>query len=329
MQILRESLESLEIGTASSFGELTSFPLLGGAERRPDYATLDEAIEQGWLEVREVSAGGSVPELTVANKGDRAVFMLDGEELIGAKQNRVLNLTILAPAGKTLVIPVSCVEQGRWARQSPVMSTSRDTLYAKARLAKMASVSRSYGRRGQAVSDQSALWHAIADKAAGLGVASPTGAMSDIFREHNRRVSDYEHAFQAVEGQCGAIFAIGGRLVGLELFEHPDVLRRMLRKIVRSYALDAIQAAESESMPTVEAAAAFTDEVAQGRIESFPAVGLGEDIRISGPQVTGAALVADDRVVHLCAFRTDDGPQDDGSRSSRQARILRASDRRR
>jgi hypothetical protein len=31
----------------------------------------------------------------VLNKGNRPVLMLDGEELIGAKQNRIVNLSIL------------------------------------------------------------------------------------------------------------------------------------------------------------------------------------------------------------------------------------------
>jgi hypothetical protein len=328
MQIVRESLTRLEVGPPTTFANLTLYPLIGGGEHAPDYATLDEAIQQGWVEVREVSASGSVPELTVANKGDRAVFMMDGEELIGAKQNRVLNLTILAPAGKTIVVPVSCVEQGRWASRSVGMATSPDTLYSKARLEQVAAVSKSYSRSGRPISDQGAIWEEIASKAMDLSVNSPTGAMRDIYEQHRRRVGDYARAFEAVDGQCGAMFAIGDRLVGFELFEHPDVLRKMLRKIVRSYALDAIQARESDSTPTTKAAEAFLAEVADGRIESFPAVGLGEDARISGRRVTGAALVADDRVVHLCAFRTNGGQEDD-PRAGRFGRIMRASLRRR
>jgi hypothetical protein len=176
------------------------------------------------------------------------------------------------------------------------------------------------------------LWRAIADKASKLDVRSPTGAMRDIYEQHGRRVGDYERAFEAVEGQLGAVFAIGDRIVGLELFEHSDVLRKMLRKIVRSYALDAIESGKSDTVPAAEKAREFVTEVGEGRIEVFPAVGLGEDARVLGRRVNGAALVTDDRVVHLCAFRTDGRSaesEEEDADAERYGRILRASLRRR
>ena len=36
----------------------------------------------------------------------------------------------------------------------------------------------------------------------------------------------------------------------------------------------------------------------------FPAIGQGQDLRLTGAALTGAALAADDRVVHLSAFAT-------------------------
>ncbi len=326
MKIVVDALERLEVGSPSSFANLTLFPLLGEAGCRPEYATLDEAIEEGWFEVSEVSRAGSVPELKAVNRGDRAVFMMDGEELIGTKQNRVLNLTILVPSGKTLVVPVSCVEQGRWSSRSPAMAASGDALYSKALLAKVMSVSRSYKHQRRPMSDQSALWNELACAAQDLKVSSPTRAMSDMYAKHSRHVGDYERAFTAADGQSGAMFAIGDRLVGLELFEHPETLRKMLRKVVRSYALDAIQAGESSEVPSAKAAREFLTELADGRAETFPAVGLGQDVRITGNRLTGAALVVDDRVVHLCAFRTDTEQREDPR--SRGGRIASATLRR-
>jgi transposase len=50
--------------------------------------------------VQEVSEGGSVPDLLVENSGDTRVLFLEGEELVGAKQNRILNTSVdAAPDG--------------------------------------------------------------------------------------------------------------------------------------------------------------------------------------------------------------------------------------
>ena len=106
----------LSIGLPQTRGGLTVFPIcLRTPLPASDYALLDEALADGSATVTEVSDSGSVPELLLRNGGGKPVLLLDGEELVGAKQNRVLNLTILAPAGKDLRIPVSCVEAGRWS----------------------------------------------------------------------------------------------------------------------------------------------------------------------------------------------------------------------
>ena len=54
-----------------------------------------------------------------------SLLMLDGEELVGAKKNRVLNVTVLIAAQSDTVIPVSCVEQGRWSYWSQEFGSAR------------------------------------------------------------------------------------------------------------------------------------------------------------------------------------------------------------
>src|SRR5690242_13337551 len=106
----------LRIGPPLRHGALTVFPLLGGGAHPVDYLLSDEAMEAGTVTVEEASREGSVPDLLVRNKGDRRALFLEGEELRGAKQNRILNTSVLVPAHAKLPIPVSCVEQGRWRR---------------------------------------------------------------------------------------------------------------------------------------------------------------------------------------------------------------------
>ena len=197
------------------------------------------------------------------------------------------------------------------------MSASQQVLYSEARLSKMQAVSGNYARSCVPRSDQGALWDEIACKVSDLGIESPTDAMADIFEQSGRKIDEYLEAFHAVEAQTGAMFAIGSRLVGFELFEHPDLLGRMLTKVVRSCALDALSEPNGTSSPGSEAANGFLADVAQGEVQTFPAVGLGEDLRISGPRITGAALVEGGNLVHLCAFRTEaDSEGGDRNRSS-------------
>src|SRR5512136_2770294 len=121
---IENAISGIRVGTAKSFRNLTIIPLFNGGGKKAGYLTLDEALAQKCARITEVSEGGRVPELRFVNESDRSVFVLDGEELTGAKQNRVVNLSILAPAGKTLIIPVSCVEAGRWRHTSREFSTS-------------------------------------------------------------------------------------------------------------------------------------------------------------------------------------------------------------
>ncbi len=92
--------------------------------------------------------------------------------------------------------------------------------------------------------------------------------------------------------------------VGLELFDSPRTFEALLPKIVRSYALDAIEIrAAKPSRPSSARVTSFLEALRKAQAEPFPAVGEGDDVRVSGPGVWGAALLARGRVVHLSAFR--------------------------
>jgi hypothetical protein len=307
MKIISEAADRIRVGRSMTYRNLTIFPLFGSPDKSTDYLTLDEALAQKCAAITEVSDGGSVPELKFVNSGDRRVFLLDGEELIGAKQNRVLNLSILAPAGKTLIVPVSCVESGRWHHRSREFSSAPRVHYAEGRARKMAQVSASLRTTGQRRSDQGEVWHHIEEKFHTFQASSGTSAMSDLYAHEAGRIEDYVRGFSVLEGQTGAVFAISGRIAGLELFDCSGTLRKLFPKILRSYSLDAIEAAMSESRKrkpqcTVEKAAAFVKRVSRAKAEEFPAVGEGRDLRLTGRNLTGAALAADDNIVHLSAF---------------------------
>ena len=239
---IAHALEQITLGDPVTFENITMIPLLGppSVEREPFYLTLDEALAQGWTEITEVSEQGSVPELRVINKGAKPVFILDGEELLGAKQNRVVNLSILVPAKAKLTIPVSCVEAGRWRARSRAFSASPRTHYAAGRAKRMAQVTASMQMSGARISDQAEVWADISEKSARLGAKSATGAMEEIFTRHADFTDRSVDSLRPVALQAGALFQIDGRVVGFDLFDSALTLRRLLPKLVRSVAVDAL-----------------------------------------------------------------------------------------
>lgn len=304
MEIVRKTLKEARLGAPRAHANLAVFPLFTAAAADRPYMTLDEALSSGKARVTEVSQHGSVPDLCVVNDSDRPVLLLDGEELRGAKQNRILNLTILAPAGKTLIVPVSCVEQGRWAQQSAVFSSSDHILYARSRAANAAVITGSLSMRGQARSDQGAVWASINEKMARLGTPSPTHAMEDIYVARRKGLDAFVAALRPEPEQTGAVFSLNGRVTGVELFDHPHAFAKMFPKLVRSWALDAIEdSQENIAAPPTQAARAFLDLVAEAEMQTFDALGQGTDVRLSAAQVAGGAVVEAGRVVHLNAFR--------------------------
>ena len=111
--LITDFVSKISFGETQSFKNLQIIPLFTEGEEGPVYLTLKEALEKRLLVVKEVSAEASVPALKVINNADVSVLLLDGEELAGAKQNRVLNTSILVKKKSGLVIPVSCTEAGK------------------------------------------------------------------------------------------------------------------------------------------------------------------------------------------------------------------------
>lgn len=327
MKEIQKYLSELGLGEVTVFENLAMFSLSAPSEGTLEYLTLNHAIALGVARVSEKSRGGSVPELRFKNTADLPVLILDGEELVGAKQNRTVNLTVLAPARKTITIPVSCVEAGRWHGLSSHFEMADHHHFARGRAVKVASVSRSLRRQGCRFSDQGRVWADIAAKAGRMEAPSATQAMGEIFHRHRGRVDDYVAAFSPASTQTGALFAIGSEVVGLDLFDRRSTLAAVLPKLVRSYAIDAMETSDiGGDLATREDAASFLEKISQTEIETYDAVGLGNDLRLKAPEVVGGGLVVDGELIHLAAFALTDEVEDERGRFGS---MLRMSARRR
>jgi hypothetical protein len=301
--LLRATLARHGIGPRQHFRNLSVYPLIATSDGPTRYSLLDEAIKQGSARITEITEDGHVPELAFVNKSSKPVLLIDGQELRGARQNRTLNITILARPESELVIPVACVERGRWTYSERHLEASENMLFSSARAARARAVSASMRRQTGARADQQELWNMIAKQLRSTKRASKTDAMDDLYECHGARLAAYRQAFTWLPNQAGAVFAIDGRPVAVELFDSPVTFQRQLDKVIRSFALDAAGSVRpNETEPQLQAIQAHLEQVSSTDCEMFNAIGEGEDLRLASNQIAGGALVVENRVVHLSAF---------------------------
>ncbi len=289
-----------QIGEAAEHRGIVIAPLFPRTDPVAAYVTLDEALAGG-LRIRETSEAGSVPELLVENALAERVLLYDGEELVGAKQNRILNVSVLVEAKATVTIPVSCVEQGRWRDVSIAFSPGSHISHAELRRRKAEAQAARPLARGVS---QSEVWDALHEKSVRMHVPSPTGASSDLYRHYERDLRVLEDAFPAQPGQCGAILGIGSDGC-LDVVSRPNAFARLWPKLRAGYLLDALERLDGKSTARGEIEGLLAD-VGRAELSRQPSAGLGEDVRLRGESVIGSGIELEGELIQLSAFRSED-----------------------
>lgn len=298
------TMPELRVGEPMRHNSLSVFPLFGNGGTTSEYVLSDEAIRDRTVMVREVSESGSVPYLLVENKGDLRVLFLEGEELIGAKQNRILNTTVLVAARSTVKIPVSCVEQGRWRHNSAAFQSGGTHSPSKLRHLLKASVNYSLmADRGHA-SDQHAIWQEVARKQAAAGTISNTSALHDTFNAKQTSMGEFYEKIRHCEGATGLAVAVGGRLVSCDLFDKPATCKKVWKRLLSGFVLDAMEVGSESNPPATVEVADMLQVLRELPWHPVAAVGDGEEFRAASPAGDIAStLCVDGSLIHGSLMR--------------------------
>lgn len=314
-EVIAKYIYEMDLGDIQEHKGMTVFPIFNGADDN-DYITLKEALDANLLKVTEIDESGSVPELKVLNKASVPVLLLDGEELVGAKQNRALNTTILLKQNSETVIPVSCTEQGRWSYNSLEFKDSGNVASYRVRRSKSASVHENLRMSGKFRSDQRRVWDEIDNMSREARVSSHTHAMRDVYESRVESLEDYHRSFPSSEGQKGILVMVNGEVMGLDVVSSSIAYSFLHHKLLKSYSLEAILQEETGDKKMNEAqfngldkAKSFLDEARLSVDEKHKSIGYGCDHRLEGPSVVGSALTHHDQVIHAAFFRTLDSEQ--------------------
>jgi hypothetical protein len=128
--------------------------------------------------------------------------------------------------------------------------------------------------------------------------------MSAIYEDNQTKLDDFVRAMPQTDRQVGAVFSIGGKVVGLDAFDSADTFVKVAPKLIRSYAVDALEgpaeAITAESANDV--VRGFLNDIVAVDLTRFNAIGLGDDLGFNSSNLACAALEISGRIVHIVSF---------------------------
>ncbi len=298
-------MPEVRVGEPQLSGSLAVFQLfsdvspLSENEGGLEYLLAHEAMAAGNLIISEVSELGVVNNLLVDNASDNQVLIMEGEEVRGGKQSRMVNISILVASRSTTVIPVTCTEWHRWRYDGSQAFTAGAHCPPTLRhLLKNPRLIPAIRRQGH-LSQQVAMWHAIRKKHHALGIRSQTDNLSDTVETHRQKVDELRTRLPYAEGASGIAVAIGSSVVSIDLFNQPTTLARMWDRFVLGIAMDALEIKDTERPATAADIADKLYRLRRSAWEPTLAVGLGELHHArTADGALATALVVDNVLVH-------------------------------
>lgn len=305
----------IETDYVHTVGNLSRVPLIAepGFEKGLKYITAKTAMNEGKLIIPESE---NVPELEVENQADSTVFIPNGTVLVSGKkgwQDRMATADVLIPEGKSVKIPVSCVERNRWGRGRSdnqvftylgmktagkmeesgsdfgVSFLATPGLRYSAQATSIRSLRTGRGPRA----DQGEIWREVEKEVEQADADTSTKTLSEVF------VKDKEKGeFDIYENEIGSIFLGGDSVIGMEFFDRPEIWEELSEDVIKGYKIDSRR---MEGEYSQESLNKFLKDLSKVKLESFDAIGLGVDVRLDDG-IKGSSLVAEKTPIHFAAF---------------------------
>jgi hypothetical protein len=223
---------------------------------------------------------------------------MGGEILTGCRQDRLIGRDVLLrPRARDVVVPVYCVEQGRWTYES-------ETFYSKENLG-----TPSLRAEGQKASDaaQTEIWDRVSTMCERSGAGSSSSHFQAAFEseEAGREIAEYEKQMERIPAlypdAIGVVIGVGAAITSVDIFANPSVFRELWPKLLKSSALAAVCRKASGSISQADAVR-FLRAAHNMHYVRKPAIDLGQEHSAADSELNVNALVHGDAVIHLAVF---------------------------
>jgi len=258
-----------------------------GVDSGLDYYTLDGALRAG-LKINE---SGNVPTLHFTNGSGKEVLIIQGEYVRGGMQNRMIENNIFMTKGFDNKVAVKCVQAGRWGYQP-----GRTSEYTPSEKRASPAVYR------VAMHGQGAVWSEVDKLSMNLCASSETRDLDEVTEKRKDNIDEYVNRFSVRENAVGLVVAVnknGKLFLGTDIFDQSKTLKENYKKIIESYALEAINSGSNVELSR-ESARSFLANLENCDYQIRNPVSLGIDARLTkGNELEGSVLSYDGRPLYI------------------------------
>ena len=305
--------DKLNLLGVQSDGDITIAQVEYNTKVIPDIVSLHKAFELDYVIVKELSSA-QVNSIELENTSRKYIFILDGDILKGAKQNRVVNTSVLVAPSSKIILPVSCVEEGRWRFNSDKFRPSDEVAHKSIRFDKLKTISESRLRNDTSFSaNQSSVWNNVMMCSKELFIESPTGSHSDSFEHFKDEFDDLVKKFSRDSNANGLFVFVGGKLSCCEIFNNSELLEDYFNKIIKSAAMDEKmknkQTTDNSEKPVdtkvviQKAMNEFGKSIEKATVSK--GLGVGQETRLNNDDKSFYSLVHENEIIHQTIITAD------------------------
>ena len=287
---MKQLLKDIKIADPVFLRNLQVYPLQGLSSNGHRILMIEEVLDTGSGDFQELD-DPRIDLVSFNNKSDDPVLLLDGEEIIGALQNRIVAASTYIEPRTAGDIEVVCAEEGRWKELGGFATGYCSYPGLRAILS-------IHGKKRDGL--QNTVWQEIDRKLTVTKTLSATSSMHDIYNNLQDEVSRYVEDFSGLDrATVGFVGVAGGKILGCDVFSDAASYRKFESKLMRSYALDAIEHRRAGGM-------SCDVQMFLGNIEKTVASkrrpAIGHHFKLKSAVLSGQGIYHKSSLIHLSAF---------------------------
>ena len=209
---------------------------------------MNKALQDGRLKINEHADGATVNTLQAVNTSQDTIYLMQGEVIVGGKQDRMLANDVLVAPGATMDIAAFCVEHGRWSGKGDGKSFTGTVGVVAQDVRKVAAVEK----------EQEMVWDKVAYNVSMNAAPAPTGSYADMLddKEYQAQRAAYRERLKGLPVACSGIVGVvavsGNKVVGCDVFANEALFTQAYTQLIDAYIAEALNKGGKVTMTDTE-----------------------------------------------------------------------------